>query len=248
MENIDRETSVHRLTNKEDQAPLSSASKHHPRHDTTQLERRPDPSFRPAQQGLLRFSTPCRLYCAVPAARVDYVTWGWSSSPVCLPRRGLAADLWVLNLKGMTELPRNFSALCLNPSVRMVFYGRARFLPSHPCRLLRAPVLCWNMTCKYQTLALVTLPNTAGQSADASGKCLSSPHYVQCRLQADGETNVLPCSPTCTLDWARRRPDERTPGLPRACARPTRHRGVQMLVWSSTAEQTFSVLSTASLV
>lgn len=119
----------------------------------------------------------------------------------------------------MTELLRNFSALCLNPSVRMVFYGRARFPPSHPCRLLAAPVLCWNMTCKYQTLALVTLPNTTGLSADASGKCLSLPQYVQCK------PSVLLRSPTCTLDWARWRQDERMPALPRACARPTRHRG-----------------------
>lgn len=137
----------------------------------------------------------------------------------------------------MTELLRNFSALCLNQPVKTLFLGRARSSVTSPPGSHVAR-LCWSMTCKYQTLALVTSPNTAHLRADASGKCLSSPQYVQCRLQADGKTPSRPhlthlyaglcllkpnerCQPAFLLSWP----------LPMlcACVRLTRP-SIQMLV------------------
>lgn len=99
----------------------------------------------------------------------------------------------------MIEVLRNFSALCLNQPVKTLSLGWARSSVAFPTGSLLVP-LCWNMTCKYQTLALVTSTNTAHLRADASGKCLSLPQYVQCRLQADGKARPLLTLPTCTPD------------------------------------------------
>lgn len=65
------------------------------------------------------------------------------------------------------------------------------------------------MTCKYQTLALVTSPNTVHLHADASGKCLSLPQYVQCQLQADGKAHPILALPAWYVGLCLLRPNER---------------------------------------
>lgn len=52
--------------------------------------------------------------------------------------------------------------------------------------------LCWNVTCKCQTLALVTSLNASQLCADASEKCLSLPQYVKRRLQMEKPFSSLP--------------------------------------------------------
>lgn len=72
----------------------------------------------------------------------------------------------VLNLSVMTEVLRNFSAPCLNQPVKTFSLGWARSSVT--------TLLCWNMTCKYQTLPLVTIQTL--------------PTYVQIHQE-----NVSPC-------------------------------------------------------
>lgn len=111
------------------------------------------------------------------------------------------ADLsTVLNLNGMTEVLRNFSAPCLNQPVKMLPLGPSTFLLLRLLPALTWPPLCWNMTCKYQSLARVTSPNTAHWRADASGKCLSL--ATECPT-----STVSPLHLTCLESWALLRPN-----------------------------------------
>lgn len=58
-------------------------------------------------------------------------------------------------------------------------------------------LLCWNVTCKYQSLALETSPNTAHPDADACRKCLSLPQYAQLRLAV----RLFPSLPHRPASW-----------------------------------------------
>lgn len=117
-------------------------------------------------------------------------------------------DLTALNLNGVTKVLWNFSAPCLNQPVKTLYLGWARYSAAFLACCLVVP-LCWSMTCKYQTLALVTSPNTAHLHADASGKCLSLPQYVQCRLQADGKAHPILALPAWYVGLCLLRPNER---------------------------------------
>lgn len=138
-----------------------------------------------------------------------------------------------------------------------LFLGRARSsVASRPGSHVGPPPitptpLCWNMTCKYQTLALVTSPNTAHLRADASGKCLPSPQYV-------GETHPVPCSPYLPARrtaFVEAKSERCQPGFcffglcqspSRALFKANERLRIQMLVRRrAAAEQTVAVFSTA---
>lgn len=148
------------------------------------------------------------IYSRVPAACASD-PGGWGRSPVCLPYTPSSVHSWPRASSSQRDdrIAEEFLCSVSKPDRQDALLRPSTF--SSCCVPAASPVLplCWNMTCKYQTLALVTPPNTACRRA--SRKCLSSPQYVQCRLRAEGKTRLLLTSPTCTFGLCSWRPNER---------------------------------------
>lgn len=114
--------------------------------NTTQLERETQSIISPTRRWLLLFQRTMSF----PLYKYLYDTDGCVNDPpgekvaqyVCPthPRWSTADLSTVLNLNGMTELERNFSALCLNQTVKTLILGWARSSAT-PCRLSRGPAL-----------------------------------------------------------------------------------------------------------
>lgn len=119
------------ISNQRTANPLSHPSKYHPSQSTTQLER--ETEFIISLTPLCFVSELCvvfigQIYYSVSAGCVTVPPPKEvrGSSPVRLPCTPLLVFSSVLDLGRMTELLRNFSALCLNQPARMLSLGSAR--------------------------------------------------------------------------------------------------------------------------
>lgn len=102
------------------------------------------------------------------------------SSPVRLPCTPLLVFSWPQLCSRSRQDDRaaeEFLCPVPKPTCQDALFRLSTFLSYVPADSHMAP-LCWNMTFKYQTLPLVTSPNTVHLRADASGKCLSLPQQA----------------------------------------------------------------------
>lgn len=174
------------ISNQRTANPLSHPSKYHPSQSTTQLER--ETEFIISLTPLCFVSELCvvfigQIYYSVSAGCVTVPPPPKEvrgSSPVRLPCTPLLVFSWPQLCSRSRQDDRaaeEFLCPVPKPTCQDALFRLSTFLSYVPADSHMAP-LCWNMTFKYQTLPLVTSPNTVHLRADASGKCISLPQQA----------------------------------------------------------------------